>query len=404
MRCHSNTAPLLTLTAFLRSTSAVLRGTRARQHIQADGEPAPVSAQTSEDLSAELGAEAVKLSEESPGIVVEKDPMFMRQLNERMSRFVEKKLAEHPNFEVDADRISDVVNGTLPEGFAQSIARNKRSFESKLGQRSAFKADRQAGNDKIQDIWTTDSKNVRDKRTPDVITSRSSEGFAQMTEKSWRVAVGAGEHRGDNSTGDDSSKAPAVEDFTFDMVKDEIWKAVKPMLDLLQTYGPPVSIITYASMVGLQILLGIIYAIVIMRYYPNMSTFQHRKPPQAAIDMARGGPVVPFLRCQVSPQICLCSFCAWGARAAHTFHSVRIMNYWLALIFMSTLPCCTQFLCTSCTELNKRLGGLEMNLCESCLCSTCCCCCMIAQEAQTLDMLMGVEVGLFGLERKLIYD
>mmetsp|Transcript_112562 Transcript_112562/g.205048 ORF Transcript_112562/g.205048 Transcript_112562/m.205048 type:complete len:387 (-) Transcript_112562:223-1383(-) len=386
MRCHSNTAPLLTLTAFLRSTSAVLRGTRARQHIQADGEAAPVSAQTSEDLSAELGAEAVKLSEESPGIVVEKDPMFMRQLNERMSRFVEKKLAEHPNFEVDADRISDVVNGTLPEGFAQSIARNKRSFESKLGQRSAFKADRQ----------------VRDERTPDVITSRSSEGFAQMTEKSWRVAVGAGEHRGDNSTGDDSSKAP-LEDLTFDMVKDELWRAVKPMLDLLQTYGPPVSIITYASMVGLQILLGIIYAIVIMRYYPNMSPIR-RKPPQAAIDMARGGPVVPFLRCQVSPQICLCSFCAWGARAAHTFHSVRIMNYWLALIFMSTLPCCTQFLCISCTELNTRLGGVEMNLCESCLCSSCCFCCMIAQEAQTLDMLMGVEVGLFGLERKVIYD
>lgn len=390
---------MLILVAFLPITSALLRGTRARQHIQADGEPAPVPIEMWDDLSAELGVESARLSEESPGIVIENGPMFLRQLHERMSRFVEKNMADHPCVEVQADRSIDHANDMVSHGFAQTIPGDTYAFESKLAKRSSI---------------NVESRNVKvelgDGKIPEVATTVSG-GFEHVASKSWHIAPRG---KGGGLFGLLEVFKNRVfgflevyknDDSSLTKLWSEITVALKPIMDVAKEWAPLVSAFFFSNMAGLQILLGIIYGIVIMRFYPKMSLLNAvRKTPEAAEEVMGHSPLGVLLRCEASPQIVCSSCCAWGARAAHTYHSTRIMNYCLGLLLMSTLPCCTIFFVASCCGLRKRLGGSNMHVCESCLCSFCCGCCMIAQEAQALDYVMGVEIGLYGLERKVIYD
>lgn len=379
-----NTALVLILMAVLPCTSALLHGTRAREQIKADGEPVPVPIPKSDDLSAELWAEAGRLSEESPGIEVEEDSKILRQLHERMLRFVEQKIADHPLVEAQAGRIPDYANYALLDGFSKNTPRGQDPVKANLAQNSSIQIENR--NIKVE---------VGYGKIPEVATSVPA-GFNQIYSKSLSgVEGGSLGHLDPINPGDNTSWAELA---------DEILVALKPLMDLTKIWAPKVTALIYSNLVGLQLLLGIIYAIVILRLYPRMPLVSFRERPPEAVNLIRLSPCDALLRCDVSPQICLSSCCAWGARAAHTYHSTRTMNYWIGLLLMSTLPCCTLFFVAGCCNVRTRLGGMELMFCESCLCSLCCCPCVIAQEAQTLDLVMGVETGFFGFEAKYIYD
>merc|ERR1719198_2517917 len=102
-------------------------------------------------------------------------------------------------------------------------------------------------------------------------------------------------------------------------------------------------------------------------------------PPQAA-----------FSRLMSAPN-CMLSWCCTGPRAAHTFHSIGLMNYWVGLILMSCCPCCTLMYTNGCTDMNVRLGGSKQNPLEAAICAWCCTCCLVAQDAQSLDYVTGME-------------
>mmetsp|Transcript_38952 Transcript_38952/g.72319 ORF Transcript_38952/g.72319 Transcript_38952/m.72319 type:complete len:99 (-) Transcript_38952:66-362(-) len=89
----------------------------------------------------------------------------------------------------------------------------------------------------------------------------------------------------------------------------------------------------------------------------------------------------------------LCS----GPRAAHTFYSTGISDYWCSLFGMSLFPCCVLCVANSFTDLNEKLGGQKRGLLMSCLCSYCCSCCVIAQDAESLDLSTGVRTGFCGV-------
>lgn len=82
-----------------------------------------------------------------------------------------------------------------------------------------------------------------------------------------------------------------------------------------------------------------------------------------------------------------------GPRAAHTFHSVGIMRYWVGCCLMACFPCCTLIYTNSCTDLNVKLGGERQNVVMTVLCAMCCTCCLVAQDAQTLDLAIGQKTG-----------
>lgn len=147
---------------------------------------------------------------------------------------------------------------------------------------------------------------------------------------------------------------------------------------------------------AVQIVIGFFYYFLIVRYYPKLNPGM--VPPPEAMAIQQMNPVLGAL--EAPPQIFACSFCCSGARAAHTFDSAGVMNFWFGLVCMSLFPCCTLFLTNSFTDLNVRLGGEQMRPLNSCVTSCCCSCCLIAQDAQSLDLVTGVKTNLFGYEVK----
>lgn len=148
------------------------------------------------------------------------------------------------------------------------------------------------------------------------------------------------------------------------------------------------------SRIGLQLLIGVLYFLGVVRYYPRLTP--GTPIPQQAIDLQKMNPVSASL--QASPKICCMSaFCA-GPRAAHTFESTNVMNYWFGLLCMSCFPCCTLFLTNTCTDLNVRLGGDQMGLITGCVFSFLCSCCLIAQDAESLDLVVGAKTGFLGMD------
>jgi len=84
------------------------------------------------------------------------------------------------------------------------------------------------------------------------------------------------------------------------------------------------------------------------------------------------------------------SCCCLPVRAAHTFHSTDVMNYWQGLITMLCCPFCTLCWAHGATDLHQKLGGEERNKCELCICgiSVCCCpACVVAKDAEALDRI-----------------
>jgi len=150
---------------------------------------------------------------------------------------------------------------------------------------------------------------------------------------------------------------------------------------------------TWITRILLQFLFGFIYYFLIVSKYPKLDVFQ---PTPEAIKLQSENEVMATL--QASWTNCFFSWCCSGPRAAHTFHSTDVLGYWSGCILMSLFPCCTLWVVNSCTDLNERLGGVKKNPCSGLLCAFCCSCCIIAQDAESLDLITGARTNLCGVE------
>lgn len=140
-----------------------------------------------------------------------------------------------------------------------------------------------------------------------------------------------------------------------------------------------------------QLVFGVLYYALIVKHYPKLGG--HTTPNIEVITLQEKNQVAAA--CEASWPILFHSFCCSGSRAAHTFHTVGIMNYWSAWILMTACPCCTLFLANSFTDLNSRLGGDRDSPLMGLLCSCLCSCCVIAQDAEALDIIGGMKTGFF---------
>lgn len=164
----------------------------------------------------------------------------------------------------------------------------------------------------------------------------------------------------------------------------------------MDKYETEVNVGSNGSRIGLQLLFGVIYFLLIVRYYPQLPLNQ--RPPQEAVDIQKMNPIAAMFNAR--PKIVFCSFCCPGPRAAHTYDSTGVMDYWFGLCCMSFFPCCTLWVTNSATDLNPRLGGDQMSVVGGCLASMCCSCCLIAQDAQALDYATGMETHCCSFEPK----
>jgi len=72
------------------------------------------------------------------------------------------------------------------------------------------------------------------------------------------------------------------------------------------------------------------------------------------------------------------------------------MNYWASLVLSFYAPCLLLCVVNSCTDLNVKLGGQKQNVIMATLCSCFCSCCLITQDAEALDLMLGVKGSLLG--------
>lgn len=154
---------------------------------------------------------------------------------------------------------------------------------------------------------------------------------------------------------------------------------------------------TWLNRMLAQLAFGVIYYFLIVRNYPKLQSantdtiealaLRDKSPMGAAMD--------------ASCSSLFHGFCCSAPRAAHTFHSTGIMNYWLGFLCMTALPCCTLCGVEQYSDLTIKLGGKQRgffgNLFYSCFCS----CCVIVQDADSLDLIMNVETQLFSIQNNL---
>jgi len=150
----------------------------------------------------------------------------------------------------------------------------------------------------------------------------------------------------------------------------------------------------WISRVIVQLVFGVAYYYLIVRHYPKLMT--HQTPNIEVITLQEKSEVAAV--CSTSWPNLFHSFCCSGPRAAHTFHSVGIMSYWLGFLLMTCCPCCTLFLANSFTDLNARLGGEARDPFMSFICACFCSCCVIAQDAESLDLMSNLQTGFFRID------
>jgi len=92
----------------------------------------------------------------------------------------------------------------------------------------------------------------------------------------------------------------------------------------------------------------------------------------------------------------LMGWCCSGPRAAHTFNSVGILNYWLGLVLMTCAPCCTLLWANTSTDYLEKLGGTKHSCIKAAVCSFLCSCCLITQDAEALDLILAQSKGVVG--------
>jgi hypothetical protein len=153
----------------------------------------------------------------------------------------------------------------------------------------------------------------------------------------------------------------------------------------------------WLSRVILQIAFGVIYYLLIVRHYPSAIGFTSN---EASAKLQNMNEVSATFLGHTSPPNCLLSWCCTGPRAAHTFYSVMNFNYWIGLVLMSCFPCITLWYFNSFTELNEKLGGERRNPFMGCLSAWFCSCCVVAQDAESLDLMMGMKTQLCGVGSK----
>lgn len=161
--------------------------------------------------------------------------------------------------------------------------------------------------------------------------------------------------------------------------------------------------VNYFIRILIQLLFALIYYYLIVLKYPSIEAYVDLKGPldapvtvpADAKEMQDMNAIEATCHPNMSFPNAGLAFACSGPRAAHTFHSVGLLNYWAGCILMTCCPCCTLFYTNACTTLNMRLGGEKQNCFMSCLCAFCCSCCLIAQDAQTLDLVTGTKTGFF---------
>jgi len=145
-----------------------------------------------------------------------------------------------------------------------------------------------------------------------------------------------------------------------------------------------------------QVIFAIIYYFTIVSKYPKVTEKQELPPDHPAVKLQEKNEVAAVG--DVSPTNCFLSFCCPVARAAHTFHSTETIDYWAACLIMSCCPiwgtCGLLFFGNSCMPLNEKLGGSKRNPILNLLCVWLCQCCVIAQDAESLDLVAGVSTGV----------
>lgn len=151
--------------------------------------------------------------------------------------------------------------------------------------------------------------------------------------------------------------------------------------------------VSWIQRVVFQLFFGILYYFLIVTKYPKLDG---AKPTPESVELQQLDAVQATLHTSVPN--CLLSWCCTGPRAAHTFHSVGVLDYWYGCVLMSLFPCCTLWATNSFTDLNERLGGEKENMFKGLFCAFCCSCCVVAQDAQSLDLMMGLETGFFGVD------
>merc|ERR1740138_805576 len=153
----------------------------------------------------------------------------------------------------------------------------------------------------------------------------------------------------------------------------------------------------WLSRVILQIAFGVIYYLLIVRHYPSAIGFTSN---EASAKLQKMNEVSATFLGHTSPPNCLLSWCCTGPRAAHTFYSAIGFNYWIGLILMSCFPCITLWYMNSFTELNEKLGGERQSCFMAAVCACCCSCCLVAQDAESLDIVSDMETQLCGVGSK----
>jgi len=143
----------------------------------------------------------------------------------------------------------------------------------------------------------------------------------------------------------------------------------------------------------LQLLFGGLYYYLIVSKYPMLESV---KPTAAAIRLQELDELNATL--ETSIPNCLLSWCCTGPRAAHTFHSAGVLNFWPGCILTSLFPCCMLWWANSRTDLREMLGGAQKTCFFGALSALCCSCCLVAQDAQSLDLITGCETHLFSVE------
>lgn len=147
-----------------------------------------------------------------------------------------------------------------------------------------------------------------------------------------------------------------------------------------------------------QLVFAFIYYAMVVSKYPSLE-LDSQDPPKEARDMQALDAVSACCHPNMSFPNAVLSYACSAPRAAHTFHSTgTVPNYWIGCLLMTCFPCCTLWYVNAFTTMNEKLGGEKENCCISCLCSMFCGCCMIAQDAQTLDMVTGVRTGFCAIE------
>jgi hypothetical protein len=150
----------------------------------------------------------------------------------------------------------------------------------------------------------------------------------------------------------------------------------------------------------MQIIFGVVYYFIVVTKYPKLDEcIENKMGNDKARELQQMDPVSATFSSKMRAPAFLCSWACTGPRAAHTFHSTGLMNYWVGLVLMSCFPCCTLWFTNSFCDLNVRLQGEKQDPLSGCLCAWCCSCCMVAQDAQSLDYITGYNAEICGVTR-----